>query len=176
MATPRTPKAGAAPDDAAIPDAELVPQPGVDAMPEPEVAAAMSDPQNPPPALPTETDVHPAAQPDPVWTESPAATAFETAPPAPEGPRPDPLLRPDAVPQRGGLTGTLALVGGGILAALIGFGVSRVVPQGWPIGADTGLEATVAAQAAEIARLSESLASPNSSSASPGLRRCPPAR
>lgn len=46
---------------------------------------------------------------------------------------------------------------GGVIAAVIGFGVAQVVPGGWPMGSTTALDATVAAQAREIAALSERL-------------------
>ena len=155
MATPRTPKKGAGGDDRAIPDAELVSEPGVDALPEPEAALAMPDPLKPNDDAMPAPDVHPAATTDPVWTESPSASAFETPSPAtPEPVRQEPTL-PAAKPPR--QSSALPLVIGGIAAALIGFGVSQVVPEGWPIGAEAGLDAAVAAQAAEIARLSEAL-------------------
>ena len=64
-----------------------------------------------------------------------------------EAARPEPPRPSSAVP----------LVIGGIVAAVIGFGLSQIVPKGWPIGSETGLNATVAAQATEIARLSEAL-------------------
>ena len=85
----------------------------------------------------------PAADPVLILTDDiPRApeSLVETA--RPENPRPS-----SAVP----------LVIGGIVAAVIGFGLSQVVPKGWPIGSETGLNATVAAQATEIARLSEAL-------------------
>ena len=148
MATPRTPKKAADGDDQAIPEAELLTEAGVDtlsdsevpAMPEPLILTddPASEPAFEPVSEPTSkplSEATPTASPDPVWT-------------APPRPAPD--------PPRG--TRALPLVIGGVIAALIGFGLSQVVPKGWPIGTETGLDATVAAQAAEIARLSDVLA------------------
>lgn len=71
----------------------------------------------------------------------------------PRPPKPTVTARPEPKRQ----SSAMPLVIGGIVAALIGFGLSQVVPKGWPFGAETGLNATVAAQATEIARLSEAL-------------------
>ena len=144
MATPRTPKKGTGGDDPAIPDAELVAGPGVDTLPEPETLTAMPDP------LPPTDD--PSSQPAgnaaaSVWPESSPTDAVSAPDPDPPRPAPEPPRQSGAMP----------LVIGGIIAALIGFGVSQVVPGGWPLRADTGLDATVKAQAAEIARLSDAL-------------------
>ncbi len=142
MATPRTPKKGTGGDDPAIPDAELVAGPGVDTLPEPETLTAMPDPL-PPPDDPTPQPAGSAAA--LVWPESSPTDTVSA--PAPDPSRSEPPRQSSAMP----------LVIGGIVAALIGFGVSQVVPGGWPLRADTGLDATVKAQAAEIARLSDAL-------------------
>ncbi len=144
MATPRTPKKGTDGSDPAIPDAELVAEAGVDALPSAESPPFMPD------SLPPEP--HPAALADPDWTESPAVATVTAAP--------DPVRAETAhqAPEPASRTSAVPLVIGGIVAALIGFGLSQVVPKGWPIGGSTGLDATVAAQAAEITRLSQALA------------------
>lgn len=147
MATPRTPKTAAGGSDPAIPDAELVADPGVDALPDPEVAPDMSEPlmlddDTPPAPTPEpdpEADTGPSASPDPVWTEPPR-------------------YEPEPEPEPARQTGVLPLVIGGVIAALIGFGVSQVMPAGWPLRAETGLDAAVRVQATEIARLSRALA------------------
>ena len=94
---------------------------------------------------PPQDDVSPAAA-------DPVLILTEDAPRPPEPieatSRPEPPRQSSAMP----------LVIGGIVAALIGFGLSQVVPKGWPIGTEAGLNATVAAQATEIARLSKALA------------------
>lgn len=46
---------------------------------------------------------------------------------------------------------------GGVVAAVIGFGVAQVVPHGWPMGSSATLDAAVAAQSREIAALTERL-------------------
>ncbi len=146
MATPRTPKKGTGGDDPAIPDAELVAGPGVDTLPEPETLTAMPDPL-PPTDDPSPQPAGNAAA--SVWTESSPTDAVSA--PAPD------LDPPRAAPEPPRQSGAMPLVIGGIVAALIGFGVSQVVPGGWPLRADTGLDATVKAQAAEITRLSDAL-------------------
>ena len=112
MATPRTPKNAADGDDQAIPDAELLAEPGVDTLSDSEVPAM------PEPLILTDD---PASEP----TSEPLSEA------APPRPAPDPPRATRALP----------LVIGGVIAAVIGFGLSQVVPKGWPIGAGTGLDA-----------------------------------
>lgn len=62
--------------------------------------------------------------------------AEDTAGPATEGPAPTPAAAPQPPaphPARG--PGVLALLAGGVLAAVIGFGAARfVIPEGWPFG------------------------------------------
>jgi hypothetical protein len=69
-----------------------------------------------------------------------------------------PVVPPPVTPppqKRSG--GAMALVGG-VVAAVIGFGVAQVVPNGWPMGNVAALETQVAAQAEEIAALKAALA------------------
>jgi hypothetical protein len=47
---------------------------------------------------------------------------------------------------------------GGIVAAVLGFGLAQVVPDGWPTGAATSVEADLAAQATKIAALEATVA------------------
>ena len=148
MATPRTPKKAAGGTDAVIPDAELVADPGVDPEPAQEDPTFMSEPLDPaddPPPAPADVPA-PEADPEPMTAAAPEESP---GPQWSEPPRddPEPARQSSAIP----------LVIGGIIAALIGFGVSQVVPRGWPLGADPGLDATVKAQAAEMARLSDAL-------------------
>lgn len=63
---------------------------------------------------------------------------------------------PDAVPPRRSIV--LPLVLGGIIAAGLGFGLSRVVPNGWPIQDTSALEAEIARQAQEITALRDRVA------------------
>ena len=63
--------------------------------------------------------------------------------------------KPEVGQKRSG--GGMALLGG-IVAAVIGFGVAQLVPNGWPLGNLAAVEAQVAAQTAEIAALQTALA------------------
>ena len=47
---------------------------------------------------------------------------------------------------------------GGVVAAVLGFALAQVVPDGWPTGATTSVEADVTAQAARIAALEATVA------------------
>lgn len=74
------------------------------------------------------------------------------------GPAPHATLPPAPVatpPRRGSIFPALA---GGVIAAGLGFGVAQVVPDGWPMGGTAQVEAALARQAQEIARLSSALA------------------
>ena len=46
---------------------------------------------------------------------------------------------------------------GGVVAAVIGFGLAQVVPGGWPLGDATATQATLATQAGELAGLKETV-------------------
>lgn len=89
-----------------------------------------------------------------VLTEPPVEPAPVMEPAIPPAPEPARAPSPAAPPPRRGGGGLIAALLGGVLAAAAGFGLSRVVPDGWPIRADTtALDAAVAAQADEIAAL-----------------------
>ena len=64
-------------------------------------------------------------------------------------------------PTRGRRGGALLLLLGGIVAAIIGFGLAQVVPNGWPIGGDPvlvqAIQADLAAQTARNDRLEAEL-------------------
>ena len=85
-----------------------------------------------------------------------------TVDPIPE-PVPEPAVdapitpKPVLTPKRSG--GGMALLGG-VLAAVVGFGVAQLVPNGWPLGNLAATETQVAAQAKEIADLKAALAKP----------------
>ncbi|MEO6299232.1 MAG: hypothetical protein ABIV25_06010 [Paracoccaceae bacterium] len=68
---------------------------------------------------------------------------------------PDPLPAEPVKPRRNSIIGP---VFGGILAALIGFGVAQLVPNGWPIADTSALEAKVAAQDSETKALATKIA------------------
>ena len=76
------------------------------------------------------------------------AKVIETVTPAFEAPRaaapvpPEPVKRSPAWP-----------VLGGIVAALIGYGLAQVVPNGWPIAADTTLHEQLVAEGAQVQAL-----------------------
>lgn len=135
MATPETPKADEGPAKDEVEDAVIVTDMR-DTPSEPE-RETMIEPEakEPEARTPEETLIAAEAQSDP----------YRSAPPVPP-------------PARTG--GAFALLLGGVLAAGAGFGLSRVVPEGWPLavggGADTS--ATLAAQSAEIAALKAALA------------------
>jgi hypothetical protein len=65
-------------------------------------------------------------------------------------PHPEPVKRSSPV---------LPILGGAV-AALIGFGVAQVVPNGWPIRDTTALETSLAEQALEVAALRQAVAEP----------------
>lgn len=86
---------------------------------------------------------------------------------APEGPPPSPMVEvlaepddpapprqdappPPPPPRKRGAGGILALFLGGALAATAGFGLSRVVPGGWPVQDTSALQAGIAAQSTRI--------------------------
>lgn len=64
-------------------------------------------------------------------------------------PRPEPTPPPPS-PAKGGSGGVIALLLGGVLAAGAGFGLSRVVPDGWPLQDTSDLQAQLAAQSAQV--------------------------
>jgi hypothetical protein len=68
---------------------------------------------------------------------------------------PPPEHTPPAAPKR---ASPVLPVLGGVVAAVLGFGLAQVVPDGWPVGAPTSLEADLAAQATKIAALEASVA------------------
>lgn len=82
-------------------------------------------------------------------------TAAEETRAVPESPR-----QADAAPTPARRGGAFALFLGGMLAAGAGFGLSRFVPEGWPIATGAGHDtaAALAAQSAEIAALKAALA------------------
>lgn len=80
------------------------------------------------------------------------AEADDPAPPRAEPPAPPPP--PVSEPQRkGGAGGMIALLLGGAIAAGAGFGLSRVVPGGWPLQDTSSLETQLAAQSAQVSDL-----------------------
>lgn len=120
--------AGGATDEAtaqtapAAPAGEDLPPPEA-AEEQPEQAGATGKTPSPDTTEPTDTPAAPDEAPSPdepaqVPDTAPADTvADRRTPPGPRGP------------------GVLALVGGGVLAAVIGFGAARfVIPEGWPFG------------------------------------------
>lgn len=75
-----------------------------------------------------------------------------TAVPEPALEQPVPLAKPAK------RSGGLALVLGGVLAAGAGYGLAQFVPNGWPIADTSALQATIDAQAADIAALKDQIA------------------
>ncbi|HSF63407.1 MAG TPA: hypothetical protein VLA78_03410, partial [Paracoccaceae bacterium] len=66
-------------------------------------------------------------------------------------PRTEPVAPPPHPPARKrGAGGVIALLLGGALAAGAGFGLSRVVPDGWPVQDTSELQAQLAAQSAQV--------------------------
>lgn len=63
---------------------------------------------------------------------------------------PQPAITPPAAPKP--RSAVLPLLGG-VAAAVLGFGLAQVVPDGWPFGPTTTLQADLTAQTAEIAAL-----------------------
>lgn len=91
------------------------------------------------------------------------ATEPVAAPEAQAEPKPEPVFEaplspPPAATGRSGFRSFAGLVLGGILAAGLGFGLARFVPDLLPSGPDSNLAATVQAQGEEIATLREALA------------------
>ena len=68
-------------------------------------------------------------------------------------PMPPPNMPPDMPPARRKAFGAVWLVLGGVIAAGLGFGASRLVPGGWPIADTSGLKAQVEQLAADNAAL-----------------------
>lgn len=91
-----------------------------------------------PPVLVEVEEPRPAAEPAP---ERPAVAA-ESAPP----------------PARARSGGLFGMVVGGVIAAAAGFGLSQVVPDGWPIGSDTSVTDRLAQAEADLARLTAEVA------------------
>lgn len=133
MATPRTPKPEAERETGpeAIEDAVVLPDPAPG-----ETADA--------PAMPEPVLVE-IEEPQPV-TERAAAEPKAAAPQVPEP------------PQRSGAGSVIGMVFGGVIAAAAGFGLSQMVPQGWPIQADTALADRLAATEARLAELTTEMA------------------
>lgn len=71
-----------------------------------------------------------------------------------EMPVPPPPVSPVVARQRSG--GGMALLGG-VVAAVFGFGVAQLVPNGWPLGNLAATAAQVAAQAQDIAAMKAAL-------------------
>ena len=68
---------------------------------------------------------------------------------------PAPAPNPPAAQNR---TSPVLPILGGVVAAVLGFGLAQVVPGGWPMGSVTSVEADVAAQATKIAALEATVA------------------
>jgi hypothetical protein len=88
--------------------------------------------------------------------DSPAQETVDQTPEPARDSVPEPPA-PEPVPPQKRSGGVMALLGG-LAAAVIGFGVAQVVPDGWPLGNLAATEAAVAAQAQEIAALKAALA------------------
>ena len=74
---------------------------------------------------------------------------------------PEPLAPPSApTPPAPKRTSPVLPVLGGVVAAVIGFGLAQVVPNGWPITDTTALQTTLATQADQIAALEARLGQP----------------
>jgi hypothetical protein len=93
-------------------------------------------------------------------TDPQAATATEApTEPAPREKLAEAPASPPSLPRRGGGTGAFfGMMLGGVVAVAAGFGLARAVPDLLPMGGQTDLAATVAAQAEEIAALRAELA------------------
>ena len=85
-----------------------------------------------------------ADTPDPIADTLPEPVAPPSAPTPPAPKRASPVLP----------------VFGGVVAAVIGFGLAQVVPNGWPITDTTALQTTLATQADQIAALEARLGQP----------------
>lgn len=86
---------------------------------------------------------------EPVAAEPASEVAPERVLEAPVAPPPE---------RRGGSGAFFGMVLGGVIAAGAGFGLARYMPDLLPVGAESGLAATVQAQAEEIAALREQVA------------------
>jgi len=75
-----------------------------------------------------------------------------TSDPGPAEPAPDP------VPPKVRRSSPVGAILGGVIAAVIGFGVAQLVPAGWPLGDTSALDAKFAAQAAETVALKAQVA------------------
>lgn len=118
-------------------DEDAAPEVIEDAVVVPESPPASDAPMDPSPVM--DEIAEPAA--DPVVERSePVAAAPRLAP----------------APARS--AGIVGMVLGGVIAAGAGFGLSQVVPQGWPIQADTTLATRLSAAEAELAKLTAKVA------------------
>ena len=123
-------------DDHVVLDAESAAPDATD--PNPDGPVALEEPTGAP-----EGPSDGAPDPEPALPED--AEAAASRPPHQE-PETAPPLR-----KSGGMAGVLT---GGVLAAILGFGLAQVVPAGWPFGPSADLTATLAdKQAAQDARL-----------------------
>ncbi len=82
----------------------------------------------------------------------------DTPDPVAEGPVVDVVPEPVAAPPVKRRRTVLPMVVGGILAAVLGFGLAQMVPHGWPLAEVSGLSADLVAQKAAIAQLQTKLA------------------
>lgn len=96
---------------------------------------------------PAAQDVQPVVEHDP----PPPPAADDGAVRTPDEP-------PPPARQKGGAGTLIAMLMGGAIAAGAGFGLSRLVPEGWPIQSTAALESQIAAQAERIDALSANLA------------------
>lgn len=124
----------------------------------PEVETSTTDASTPKPATGPETGPVPTEvvhDPEPVKAE-PVKPEAEKPAPKPEAP---PLLtqpaEPHAVPRDRPIV--LPLIIGGIVAAVLGFGLARLVPGGWPVQDTTELRTEISRQAQEITSLRDQL-------------------
>jgi hypothetical protein len=131
MPTPRTRKGGTSVEGDDGPREQTAVDSILDDAPE-------GDPQ------PAAQDVHPTLEHEPPQPPS----ADHDAPHQP----------PPPARQKGGAGTLIAVLLGGAIAAGAGFGLSRFVPDGWPIQSTAALESQIAAQAERIDALSASLA------------------
>ncbi|MGR3492833.1 MAG: hypothetical protein ACU0DW_12315, partial [Shimia sp.] len=131
--------------------------PGAKPAAKPKPASTGAKPDTKAAAAKTETPATTAAKPDttakpatPPKSEAPASgtkvpPASSDAKPAASTTKPPstpPATTPPPQKKRGGMLG---LILGGVIAAVIGYGLAQVVPDGWPIGQDP--EATAALEA-----------------------------
>lgn len=143
-ADPSALPAAASPDDLAAEAtaANATPAQAAPAAPPADTSDAMAE------APARAVDAQPPAAPDA------GPVVFDAPPPASETPPPPP---PRVVEVRRG-PGAVPLVLGGLFAAVLGFGVAQVVPQGWPLAGIETLQTRVAEQEAELRRQAEALA------------------